>query len=220
MSEYSRTKTDRLASSDASEFIWDTTECTQVHQYVGPVLESWLQQAKPARVLDLGCGNGALTARLARLADRMAGTDHSETGIDIARRNYPSVDFFRSDMGEPLPMPHHGVYDLVLATEVIEHLFKPRAVLERAKEALCPGGAIIITTPFHGYWKNLALALAGKFDEHWHPMRDYGHIKFFSRKTLACLLEEQGFHAAQWARVGRIPVLARSMVVLASLGAK
>jgi 2-polyprenyl-3-methyl-5-hydroxy-6-metoxy-1,4-benzoquinol methylase len=217
MNEYSRTKTDRLSSSDAAEFVWDTMDCTQVHAYVGPVLESWLQQAKPGRVLDLGCGNGALTARLAKFATQMVGTDHSDTGVQIARQHFPSIQFFRSDVGEVLPVSHHGAYDMVLATEVIEHLFKPRAVFERAREALRPGGALIITTPFHGYWKNLALAVSGKFDEHWHPMRDYGHIKFFSRRTLGLLLEEQGFLAARWARVGRVPLFARSMIVMASL---
>jgi 2-polyprenyl-6-hydroxyphenyl methylase/3-demethylubiquinone-9 3-methyltransferase len=62
-----------------------------------------------------------------------------------------------------------------------------------------------VTTPFHGYYKNLALAITGKYDKHWHPLRDYGHVKFFSHKTLSALFEEQGFAVRNYVRVGRIP---------------
>jgi 2-polyprenyl-6-hydroxyphenyl methylase/3-demethylubiquinone-9 3-methyltransferase len=36
-----------------------------------------------------------------------------------------------------------------------------------------------VTTPYHGYVKNLALAVTGQLDRHWQPWRDGGHIKFF-----------------------------------------
>jgi SAM-dependent methyltransferase len=44
-------------------------------------------------ILDLGCGKGALTAHLARYANRVFGTDISPTAIDIARRRYPQIQF-------------------------------------------------------------------------------------------------------------------------------
>src|SRR5437867_3004621 len=103
-------------------------------------------------------------------------------------------------------------FDAVIAVEVLEHLLLPRLLLLRAREALRPGGVVILTTPYHGFLKNLALALTNKFDQHWHPLRDYGHVKFFSRETLSQLFAEQGLKAGRFARVGRVPALAKSMI--------
>lgn len=71
----------------------------------------------------------------------------------------------------------------------------------------------MITTPYHGYWKNLALAMTGGFDRHWQTLADYGHIKHFSEPTLSALLRECGFEPTAFERVGRIPPLAASMIM-------
>lgn len=76
-------------------------------------------------------------------------------------------------------------------------------------------GIAIISTPYHGYWKNLALALTGKMDAHFTALWDHGHIKFWSIKTLGKLLREAGFVDIRFKRVGQVPALAKSMVVIA-----
>ena len=73
----------------------------------------------------------------------------------------------------------------------------------------------IISTPYHGYWKNLALAITGKMDAHFTALWDHGHIKFWSMKTLSELLYEAGFVNIRFERVGRIPPLAKSMIAVA-----
>ena len=78
-----------------------------------------------------------------------------------------------------------------------------------------PGGTAIVSTPYHGYWKNLALALSGKMDAHFTALWDYGHIKFWSVATLTRLLAEAGFVDIRFQRVGRIPALAKSMIAIA-----
>lgn len=211
------TKTDREKSLQATEYLWDMASDTEVHTYVKPVLQKWLAPRSDLRLLDLGCGNGALTSYFSSMGLNCWGTDFSHSGIEIAKRNFPGTSFFQSNIQDPLSAEHLGVYDIVVAVEVVEHLLLPRQLLARAKEALKPGGTLIITTPYHGYLKNLALAFAGKFDSHWHPLRDYGHVKFFSVATLSQLIEEQGFSVKSVARVGRIPVFARSMMLRAEL---
>jgi len=59
---------------------------------------------------------------------------------------------------------------------VIEHLFLPRALLRFAAKVLKPSGSLILSTPYHGYLKNLALALTGKLDKHFTVLWDGGHI--------------------------------------------
>ncbi|WP_256993192.1 hypothetical protein [Methylococcus capsulatus] len=77
------------------------------------------------------------------------------------------------------------------------------------------GGTAIVSTPYHGYWKNLALALSGKMDAHFTALWDHGHIKFWSMKTLSLLLEEAGFRDIRFERVGRLPALAKAMIAVA-----
>ncbi len=72
-----------------------------------------------------------------------------------------------------------------------------------------------MSTPYHGYLKNLALAATGKLDAHFTVLRDGGHIKFFSRRTLEQMLREQGFEVAGFAGAGRWPWLWKSMLVKA-----
>jgi 2-polyprenyl-6-hydroxyphenyl methylase/3-demethylubiquinone-9 3-methyltransferase len=101
---------------------------------------------------------------------------------------------------------------LIVSSEVIEHLFLPRRLPETAFALLRPGGLFILTTPYHGYMKNLALSLMNKWDDHHTVHHDGGHIKFFSEKTLRELLENSGFAALTFNNAGRLPWLWKSMV--------
>jgi 2-polyprenyl-3-methyl-5-hydroxy-6-metoxy-1,4-benzoquinol methylase len=98
---------------------------------------------------------------------------------------------------------------------VVEHVYAPREFARCIYDLLDEGGHAIITTPYHGYWKNLALALLGKLDARWNPLWDHGHIKFWSPKTITRLLDETGFRVLGIYRVGRCAPLARSMLLVA-----
>lgn len=57
------------------------------------------------------------------------------------------------------------------------------------------------------------LALLGQMDRHYHALWDGGHIKFWSRKTLTKLLEEQDFCVIEFKGCGRLPFLWKSMLL-------
>jgi 2-polyprenyl-6-hydroxyphenyl methylase/3-demethylubiquinone-9 3-methyltransferase len=80
---------------------------------------------------------------------------------------------------------------------------------------LDPGGLAIVSTPYHGYFKNLAMAITGKLDAHFTALWDHGHIKFWSMKTLCSLFSEAGFLETRFLRVGRIPIIAKAMIAVA-----
>jgi len=184
---------------------------------LGPVMKVLDQRTRSGaekRIFEVGCGNGAVACMLAKSGYKVVGVDPSVQGIEHAKANYPGLDLRLGSTDEELAK-QYGTFPFVLSLEVIEHVFLPKVFARRVYELLTPGGLAIISTPYHGYVKNLALALSGKMDAHFTALWDYGHIKFFSRKTLGCLLAEAGFRNIRFLRVGRIPMLAKSMIALA-----
>ncbi len=209
-------KTDREYAISANEFIWDLEGSSELHNFVLIPILRMLKTHGAKTVLDIGCGNGALTAKISAHGYDVDGLDSSRTGIDLARKQFPQIGFEQLDTtSSDFPSEYEGKYDAVISVEVIEHLLLPRMLVRNALSALKPGGLLIVTTPYHGYLKNLALAVTNRFDEHWHPLRDYGHVKFFSKKTLLQLIGEFELENIRFETVGRVPVFARSMIVTA-----
>lgn len=209
------TTTDRETQS--GYWRWERADPPPDHRYLVPAVLKALGDARSRTLLDVGCGNGALSARLADAGFAVTGIDFEPSGVDLARRAHPGLSFAVHDVGDPLPVEMAGFFDVVVATEIVEHLFRPRVLFARAREALGPQGEIVVSTPYHGYAKNLALALSGKFDDHWGPCTDYGHVKFFSRRTLGALAAECGFEPTGCVLAGRVPALAATMVMRARI---
>lgn len=161
-------------------------------------------------ICDLGCGNGHITGRLAVLGYEVIGVDASESGIKIARRTYPGVEFVEAMIDRDLESL--GKFDLVISSDVIEHLYRPSDLLEAAISLLKPNGQILLGTPYHGYLKNLVLAATGKMDAHYSVLHDGGHIKFFSVRTLSKLMASHGFVDLSFAFYGRAPWLWKNMI--------
>ena len=161
-------------------------------------------------ICDLGCGNGHISGHLAALGYQVTGVDASASGINIARRTYPSVEFVEALIDRDLK--RLGSFDLVISSDVIEHLYRPSDLLEAASALLKPRGQLLLGTPYHGYLKNLALAVAGKMDAHFSSLHDGGHIKFFSVRTLSQLLTSHGFTDLSFTYYGRAPWLWKNMI--------
>ncbi len=199
------------------EYAYTDVRSNHSHAYLCPSVAEFLRSLPAgSRILDLGCGNGSLIAEFADWAFELHGVDSSRSGILNATQQWPSVTFHLADVTAKMPpdLPT-GHFDAILSTEVIEHIFEPRKFVANAFHLLKPGGKILITTPYHGYWKNLALALTGRMDKHFTALWDFGHIKFWSRKTLTTLLRDGGFRNLRFSAVGRLPGLWKSMIIQA-----
>jgi 2-polyprenyl-6-hydroxyphenyl methylase/3-demethylubiquinone-9 3-methyltransferase len=167
-----------------------------------------------ARVFELGCGNGVMAARMAALGYAVTAVDPSESGIEVARRTHPGVDFHVGSAEDDLAA-RFGRFPVLVSIEVIEHCYSPARFAAVAQDLLEPNGLAIVSTPYHGYLKNLAIALSGRMDAHFGALWEGGHIKFFSIATLSALFEQCGFGELRVRRVGRIPPLAKSMILIA-----
>ena len=191
---------------------------TEVHfteAFLGPCILEISRKLLPGKILDLGCGNGGITSVLAQLGARVVGCDADEAGIKAAQKRLPDVKFHVLGVYDDPALLGEQDFDLVISTEVIEHLFLPRALPRFARAVLKPGGHLVISTPYHGYLKNLLLSLANRWDSHITPFHDGGHIKFWSRRTLTRLLTEEGFEVTSFIGAGRIPHLWRCMILIA-----
>jgi 2-polyprenyl-3-methyl-5-hydroxy-6-metoxy-1,4-benzoquinol methylase len=170
--------------------------------------------SKGMRVLDVGCGNGFLASWLKSKGCEVVGIDPSASGVKVATEAHPDIRFVEIAVSTTiLEDINEEPFDLVVSTEVVEHLYAPREWAIGCFHALSPGAPLICTTPYHGYLKNLMIAAMNKFDHHVNPMWDGGHIKFWSVKTLESLLSECGLRDIRWKGAGRHPYLWKSMVM-------
>ena len=188
------------------------------HEYLVPAVEDLVQRLRPGRIFDLGCGNGSVANRLSRYAP-VTGVDISESGVRIANEAFPQLKVKVGSAYNNLSSLY-GQFPLVVSLEVIEHLYDPRSFARNLFDLVEPGGSAVVSTPYHGYWKNLSLAVSGRFDRHFTALWDGGHIKFWSVRTLRALLAEAGFAPISFMRVGRIPTFAKSMIAVARKSAQ
>ena len=205
----------------STEYLWENASPTSDHARLFSVVDDYLKGLPAgASVVDLGCGNGAFLSRLRGRGWKLSGVDLSTSGIAIARRQWPDIRFEVADATADLISLGYGTYDAVISTDVIEHVFLPRLFAANCVRLLKPTGTLVISTPYHGYAKNLGIALTGEWDRHHDPLWDYGHIKFWSVRTLSELLFEAGFQGLEWRGVGRFPLFWNEMIIRAQVAAR
>jgi len=199
-----------VRSEAVPDYKWGSNE-PHTAAYLANKVEQVLRVRGAKTVLDAGCGNGALAGYLAARGYQVTGVDASPSGVQVAQSHFPQVKFELGTFDDAPP----GVFDAVCSTEVIEHLYSPHLLASYSFAALKPGGIFVLSTPYHGYLKNLAISIFGKWDSHHTALWHGGHIKFWSRKTLTSLLEEAGFEVTDFRGAGRVPLLWKSMILMA-----
>ena len=156
------------------------------------------------RALDLGCGTGEFTAALAQAGAVVVGVDVADAAIERARARHPGLDFRLVPIDGPLPFEDSS-FDLVWASEVIEHVADTARWLSEVRRVLAPAGRLLITTPSHG---RLRVAIFGleRFAE---PLGD--HLHLYTKGSLRELLDEFGFSELRVRTVEGPPLLRRSL---------
>ncbi len=105
----------------------------------------WARAAHPRRVLDIGCGEGVL---LDAFDDGVSvvGVDLNLASLRTCRREKPARPILQADGTEPLPFAD-GSFDVVLCTEVLEHVPQPRAMIAEIGRVCSPQGRVVLTVP-------------------------------------------------------------------------
>jgi SAM-dependent methyltransferase len=129
------------------------------------------------RALDLGCGDGRLSAELD--AAELTAADVSAVALERARRRLPGARFVELVPDAPLPL-EDAEFDLVLCAETIEHVRDVQLFLSEIRRVLRPGGTLALTTPAN-------LPIGPRPD----PLSP--HLKQFTRRSLSRVLDPLGF---------------------------
>ena len=157
----------------------------------------------PAVIVDLGCGDGSALAVAAEHnpGHRIAGIDWSADALRQAQALGLTV--VRAGVaGASLPVAD-GVADVVIMSELIEHLVDPDGAVAEVRRVLRPGGSLLLSTPNLAAWYNrglLALGIQPIFSEvslrgvFGRPGRVVaGHLRLFTRRALTEFLAASGF---------------------------
>lgn len=172
---------------------------------------------KPSSVLEIGSGMGMLGDAISQMGIRYVGLEPDEAQLRLCGQRYPQLNIIEGSCYEPPEKYGLGEVDLVFSTDVIEHLYLPRSLVSFKNAHVRNGGHVLTcTTEFGSYWKNILYSIFAKWDLVHSPLWDGGHIKFFSRKWMLQIFEEQGFVDFQLGTVTNvnIPILPMSMICI------
>jgi SAM-dependent methyltransferase len=184
-------------------------------------VDAIIREHRPQTVLDFGCGTGSqLTAPLAAAHPgvQFLGVDSDDATLDWARRHAPPANL---SFGRPEALEPDRRFDLVIASEVLEHVEQPGQLLDFLRGRLNDGGRLIVTVPNgHGPFETMS------FIEHvftligvlpllrWVKHRLFGkpkidshealtlaispHLNFFSFGAMQRLLRDAGFEVIRY----------------------
>ena len=145
----------------------------------------------PARILDIGCGQGDLALELRRAYPNaeLCGIDYSQQGVDSASKKVPSGRFLARDLiaEKEAPADLAGWATHAVCSEVLEHLDDPLALIKNSAHYLAPGCRLVVTVPG---------GPMSAFDRH------IGHRQHFTPASLRKLLTEAGYEVEKATGVG------------------
>jgi trans-aconitate methyltransferase len=174
-----------------------------VHQLAGGVLE--LLAAQPGeRILDLGCGDGQLTQRIAAAGAAVTGVDASADMARVARSAGITVDEANA---EALPYADAS-FDAVFSNAALHWVRNQDAMLAEVHRVLKPGGRFVAEMGGHGNVAAILVALMAVLARHGYPDQEEGVNYYPTPEAYTRRLTRQGFQVEQIALIPRPTPLA------------
>lgn len=152
--------------------------------------------ARGSRVLEVGCATGFMTEHLTH------SHDCSVTAIEVdaeaaARARHRGVEVIEGSIEDPDILARvSGPFDVVIFSDVLEHLVDPEAALRATVPLLAPGGHVVASIPNVAHWSIRLRLMAGRFRYTEGGILDRGHVRFFTRETIAEMFAAVGLATA------------------------
>lgn len=168
-----------------------------------------LPKKRYKNVLDAGCGDGRVAQIMGKyLGIRLYGVDISKKGVELAKK--AGVKAKIADLSKKIPFKDN-FFDLVISTEVLEHVIDPDTFLKEIHRILKPNGLLLLTTPNLSSWTNRFLFLLGIypifmeasteakvgygfFSRFLYNQQLVGHIHVFNYLALRDIVKFHKFH--------------------------
>lgn len=147
-----------------------TKRCRSVERFVSP-----------GRMLEVGCGTGIFLNEMHRRGWSVVGLDPNQYASEFARKRF-GLEVFSGTLEEFNPSPE--AFDVICAWDVVEHLPEPAKDLRRMKQALRPGGLLVLSVP------NLASLDLRLFGDSWLGWDLPRHLYFFPNNALEKFFRE------------------------------
>lgn len=143
------------------------------------------------RVLDVGCGAGGVTL----IANEGKGNDVHAIEPDRDRAAVARQRGLRVHEGvlDEAYIAANESFDVVMSSDVLEHLVSPAETLQLFHRALRPGGTVLVSVPNVAHWSVRANLLIGRFNYEPLGIMDATHLRWFTSKSIARLFEDVGF---------------------------
>lgn len=143
------------------------------------------------RVLDLGCGSGALGREIKRkIKCEVTGVTSSNEEAASAKEWLDRVIVCDLNQFEPREL---GLFDSIICSHILEHLYSPAELLTRLRDSLTPDGVLIVALPNILFWKQRIQFLRGRFRYTEGGIMDRTHYRFFDYATSLELVRDAKF---------------------------
>jgi len=185
------------------------------------------------KTLDIGCGGGGLTNRYFKATDKLIGIDFSPDAIKFGKMRYPHLNLKQMSVFELSDNFKPAEFDVVIANDIIEHVYDHDSFMENCKSVLADNGYLIIGTdlddaPVFRYkmlkifsscllvlgWSGIKFLMLRILEIPQNRLKDYheNHVKTVSQKELISCLEKHGFQAEKILVYNLIHVLVRDLI--------
>ena len=177
----------QLCNAQAREHAWGGSEFfdTIRANLTMRRLNKFLPKDKQLNILEIGFGSGEMLAKFLKKGQTVYGIESGYLEIDIDESVKKTGTLYFGKV-ENIQLPKEA-FDLIYGIHVIEHLDSPAEVFTKCYDALKRGGLLYFITP-NGNSKGLIL-----FRDKWWNLEDPTHIRFYSLKSINCMLTRAGF---------------------------
>jgi trans-aconitate methyltransferase len=187
---------------------WDAAAYDSKHSFVWKYGEGIIEMLAPRRgerILDLGCGTGHLTHKIASSGAEVVGIDKSREMIEQARQNYPNITF---EVADGAAFEFDDPFDAVFSNAVLHWIREPGRVVACVWRALKPGGRFVAEFGGKGNLSSIHGAIYDAIEKAGYEISREDNFRFYPTVgEYASLLERQGFRVSYAAHFDRPTLL-------------